>query len=398
MPHVRHRHVTAELKKLMRFSPIVALFGHRQSGKTTLVETLSDRYFTFDLQTTVDVVASDPLAFLEENTKNGVLVLDECQMMPALFPALKEHVRRNKRPGQIVVTGSVRFSARKAISESLTGRFIGLELLPLSWNEIEKDQLSQSVPIALSAKNLEFPLGNKSRISNETIEKFFQRGTLPGFFALRDQSVIEQKFLTQLQTLLERDVKLIFPTTLSFESVRRLASELSRRQGLPIELSEISRSVRISVPTLKRLLIAFEAMFLVRRIPTLGGEKKEIIYFEDQGEANFLSRLSPDSPIAFELFVYQMLRCQWMYRPELRIQLSQWRTRNGAQIPFVLMGPKGKLAIIPVLEENPPPQAIGSAGSFLKAHPDAKVIYVHLGKKDFNLSANQRSVSIAKLL
>lgn len=398
MPHLRSRHIATEIKDLLSLSPIVALFGHRQSGKTTLVEGISKKYFTLDLQSTIDTIAQDPVAFLDVNTQGETLILDECQLMPALFPALKEHVRKNKRPGQILLTGSVRFSGRKAIQESLTGRFIGTELLPFSWNEIEKEALSNTVCTMINAKNLEFHIKNSHNINYKTIENFIAHGTLPGFFSLRKRNVVQQKFATQIQTLLERDVKLLVPTTLPFETIRRLGADLSRRQGNPIDLSEVSRSTRISTPTVKKLLGAFESMFMIRSIPNLGDEKKQSYYFEDQGEANYLSPISTESLKAFELFTYQMLRCQWMYRPELAVQLYQWRTRNGAFIPLVLICPKGKLAIIPSFEEHPTPQSIGSAGSFLRAHPSAKVIYVHNGKKDFCLSANQRSLPISTLL
>lgn len=398
MPHLRNRHILANLKELMRFSPIVALFGHRQAGKSTLVESLTDRYFTLDLQSTVDVISQDPLAFLEANTKNGPLVLDECQLMPALFPALKEHVRKNKKPGQIILTGSVRFTGRKAIKESLTGRFIGTEILPFSWNEIEKEKLSNAAITALTAKNLEYAINKDYRISQSSIEKFLDHGSLPGFFALREKNIRKQKFLTQMQTLFERDIKLLVQTTLSFESIRRLGTELSRKQGAPINVAELVRSTRISAPTLKKLLNAMELMFMIRIVRNLGNEKSDSFYFEDQGEANFLSPIAPDSLKAIELFTYQMLRCQWMYRPELEVELYQWRTRNGAFIPLILSGPKHKLAIIPSGEENPSPQSIGSAGSFLRVFPQAKVLYLHLGKKDYCLSANQRSLPLGKLL
>lgn len=398
MPHLRKRHVLAEIKELLKFSPIVALFGHRQSGKTTLVESLGDPYFTLDLQSNADTIAQDPLAFLEANTKSGLLILDECQLMPSLFPALKEHVRKNKRPGQIMLTGSVRFSARNAIKESLTGRFIGTEILPLSWNEVKKEPLANFIGTALGAKNLEFATKKLASLSTKDLSHFFSQGTLPGFFALRKNSILRKKFLTQLQTLFERDVKLIFPTTLSFESIRGLGAELSRTQGEPLDLTQLARATRISTVTIKKLLLAFEAMFMIRMVPSLGGEKKSSLYFEDQGEANFLSNIAPGSLRAFELFTYQMLRCQWIYRPDLQVDLYQWRTRNGAYVPLVLMGKTGKLAIVPSLEEHPTPQSIGSAGSFLRAHPGAKVLYVHPGKKDFCLSANQRSLPLAALL
>ena len=56
--------------------------------------------------------------------------------MPELFPALKEFVRLHKKPGQFLLTGSVRFSSRKANGESLTGRIVTIKIPPLGSGEI----------------------------------------------------------------------------------------------------------------------------------------------------------------------------------------------------------------------------------------------------------------------
>ena len=64
--------------------------------------------------------------------------IDECQLAPALFTALKLRVQAFKKTGQFVLSGSVRFTSRKAIRESLTGRIFNLELLPLTISEANR--------------------------------------------------------------------------------------------------------------------------------------------------------------------------------------------------------------------------------------------------------------------
>ena len=108
--------------------------GHRQVGKTTLLESVAKQYYTLDRQLDFDIIQSDPETFLSQSRSR--CGLDEVQMMPSLFPALKEQVRKNKTPGQFLLSGSVRFTSRKAIQESLTGCIIYLELLPLSISEL----------------------------------------------------------------------------------------------------------------------------------------------------------------------------------------------------------------------------------------------------------------------
>lgn len=114
MPHLRVRYLERELFKLLGFSPLVGVLGHRQVGKTTLVASLGKEYFSLDLRTTHDEISADPFGFLS-SVKKCPTVLDECQTLPELFPALKEFVRKNKKPGSFLLTGSVRFTSRKAI-------------------------------------------------------------------------------------------------------------------------------------------------------------------------------------------------------------------------------------------------------------------------------------------
>jgi hypothetical protein len=79
-------------------------------------------------------------------------------------------------------------------------------------------------------------------------------------------------------------------------------------------------------------------------------------------------------------FLYANLRCQIHYRPELNGTLFQYRTRSGVLVPLCFRLPKGVVGIIPILEDYPTPQAIGSGSSFLRKYPDGKVIFASQGK------------------
>ncbi|MCM2276591.1 MAG: AAA family ATPase [Oligoflexia bacterium] len=126
-------------------------------GKTTLAQQQGDRYFTFDLKANQNLALADSSGFLEAN-KSHPLILDECQLVPDLFPAIKEQVRLTQAPGQFLLTGSVRFSSRKAIRESLTGRIISFELLPMDLSEAEGRPLPDAIPRLLAAKTTELDL------------------------------------------------------------------------------------------------------------------------------------------------------------------------------------------------------------------------------------------------
>lgn len=87
MAHIRLRHVEDNFSTLMRFSPIVGIFGHRQVGKTTFAAQKAAAYWTLDDEATQAVISSAAARFLRTQ-KQFPVVVDECQMAPKLFPAL----------------------------------------------------------------------------------------------------------------------------------------------------------------------------------------------------------------------------------------------------------------------------------------------------------------------
>ncbi|MCM2323751.1 MAG: AAA family ATPase, partial [Oligoflexia bacterium] len=144
MPHSRKRYLRELLLHALRHSPLVGVLGHRQVGKTTLLQQLTENYLSFDDEAVLERVSRNAKDFLSNEaapSKTSPIALDESQLAPSLFPALKELVRRSPRPGQYLLSGSVRFTSRKAIRESLTGRIINFELHPMSIAELESRPL-----------------------------------------------------------------------------------------------------------------------------------------------------------------------------------------------------------------------------------------------------------------
>jgi predicted AAA+ superfamily ATPase len=193
-------------------------------------------------------------------------------------------VRVHKKPGQFLLTGSVRFSSRKAIRESLTGRTVNWELLPMDLSESHSAPLPDAIPRLLTGRHIDFRLKDASYFSAKVYEQALSQGGLPGVFVIRDSSIRKQRFETQIETLLERDLRLLVQTSLEYRTLRNLLSVLAARQGLPLEFSEVSRSARISVPALRRVLAALEAMFLIRMIDTEGSRRRPVLFLKTKGK------------------------------------------------------------------------------------------------------------------
>ena len=141
MPHQRARYVSASFLRALTHSPIVGVLGQRQVGKTTLVSSLANESVSLDVAKNLEFANQNPDLFLEN--RSFPLGIDEAQLSPSLFPALKEWVRVHPKKGQVILTGSVRFTSRKAIRESLTGRIANVEVLPFTVSELKERPLPQ---------------------------------------------------------------------------------------------------------------------------------------------------------------------------------------------------------------------------------------------------------------
>ena len=137
MSHFRKRYLNPLLIAAIKSSPLVGVIGMRQVGKTTLLQTIKKaKYTTLDEIDQLELSRLNPKMYLNQ-FQGEITIIDECQKSPEIFSLLKIKVHENKRPGQFLLTGSIRFTSKKSISESLTGRIITLELIPLTLSETQ---------------------------------------------------------------------------------------------------------------------------------------------------------------------------------------------------------------------------------------------------------------------
>ncbi len=114
-------------------SPAVVLLGPRQCGKSTLakyVQKLLKGSIYLDLENYTDLVKlSDPLLFFEGHVDH-LVIIDEVQLRPDLFPVLRTILDKNGNNGQLLLRGSASRDLIKQSSETLAGRILYLELTP----------------------------------------------------------------------------------------------------------------------------------------------------------------------------------------------------------------------------------------------------------------------------
>ena len=379
MPHERRRHLTAVLEHLAKLSPLVGLLGHRQVGKTTLLEAISRHYLSLDDETHVNAANSDPKAFVAAHRFLGTAI-DECQLSPKLFPALKERVRLDKRPGQFYLSGSVRFTSKKMIQESLTGRIMSVELLPMTLSELDRQPLPEHLSRLFRVRRWEdsgFGIlgarehGRRMRL----IEQYEVRGGLPGACFIRQEKLRALKLMQQLETILDRDLRQVQATTLTLPDLLRYVRRLADNDGDPIQYQALKRATGITPPTQKKLLFALEATFILRHVPLEGDFHGSALFFEDHAEASVLAQtpITPDR--RWEGLVYRNLREQVFYQLGENVSFFQYRTRGGARVPFAIRSAESTLGFIPLLGA-PTRMAIAAAQSFLRKYVNGRVILI----------------------
>lgn len=386
MPHFRPRHAKALFDNLKAFSPLVGVFGHRQVGKTTFLEQVCNSYSTFDDRATLAAAKIDAPAFLRAMGRIPAGI-DECQLCEDLFPALKEHVRKHKQPGQIVLSGSVRFYSRQAIRESLTGRIASLDMLPLVLTELCQLERAR-IPLKLMEKEsfgAEWESeGEKKayRDHRKAMDTYLEQGGLPGICFMRNEKLRVERIREQLTLLLDRDLRLVYPSSVPFTQILDYVSNLAMSEGEPVQTTRLRKNTGISEVTQKRLLYALENIFVLRQFSIEGNRKGVCIYFEDQGEHGALLEGKADPLKEFEGLVYRNLRASFFYETGLGFRFFQFRDTPDVRIPFAVRSKIGCLGILPILENAPTRKHLRMAHRFLQRYSPATVLVVTNGVRE----------------
>ena len=131
--------LTTHLKSAVRRSRIIALLGPRQCGKTTLAKSFAKNYSAkaayYDLENTEDsALLKNPQTVL--GAGKGLVIIDEIQRRPDLFPILRVLADRKPIPSKFLILGSASPELIRKSSESLAGRIEFIEMGGFSLNEV----------------------------------------------------------------------------------------------------------------------------------------------------------------------------------------------------------------------------------------------------------------------
>ncbi|MCB9266789.1 MAG: ATP-binding protein [Lewinellaceae bacterium] len=270
-----------QVKDLIRIFPVTAILGPRQAGKTTLAKTFQPDYI-FDLENPRGLaVMENPQLALEG--LEGLIMIDEVQRKPELFPLLRFLVDNNSRQRYLIL-GSASSNLRQQSGESLAGR-IGYHYL--------------------TGFNL-------AETGLENLNALWLRGGFPrSYLSLtdRDSMAWRSNFIS---TFLEKDLAALGITVPS-SVMYRFWVMLSHYHGQTLNYSELSRSFGISDKTVKHYISVLEDTFMVRILmPWHANVGKRLVkspklYLRDSGIFHALQ----DITTLFELKTNPKLGASW---------------------------------------------------------------------------------------
>jgi predicted AAA+ superfamily ATPase len=368
------------LQARLQNNPVVALLGPRQCGKTTLANQFASkrsasRIHIFDCEDPRDLARLDnPMMALEP--LKGVVIVDEIQRRPELFPALRV-LADQTQSRRFLILGSASRDLISQSSETLAGRISFVELGGFALHDIKK----------------------------RDYRKLWLRGGFPRSFLAGDEKISAQWREDFIRTFLERDIPNL-GIRIPAPMLRRFWTMLSHYHGQVFNASELGRSLGTADTTVKRYLDILSGTFLVRQLqPWFYNTKKRLvkrpkIYFRDSGLLHSLMSVTSEK----ELFNHPRLGASWegfaLEQISVRLNLREeeaffWGTHTGAELDLVFQR-KGQLWGVEV-KYNEAPAITRSMRSAVTELNLAHLWVVYPGDKTYSLEKNITAVGFNSL-
>jgi len=348
------------IREYLGYFPCVVLVGARQTGKSTLIEMVGEGRESFDLENRADhrQIALDPDLFLRLNDRP--IAIDEAQLLPELFPALRVAIDRDRRNyGKYLLSGSSSPALLNAISESLAGRVGIIEIAPFSFSETQGIS-NPNVLKLFSGHCTPEEIMQLSPADDTALDPLVETYWLEGGYPepwLRDTGRFRAVWYEQyIKTYIERDIARLFPG-LNATRFHRFVELLAGCSGSIINYSNIARLLDVSQPTAKDYFRIAHGTFLWRTLPAFSKKISKRIsrhprgYLRDSGLLHHLLQI----PGHRRLLAHSQMGASWegLVIEEILRSLNAagipysacyYRTSSGAEVDLVI---EGKFGLIP---------------------------------------------------
>jgi predicted AAA+ superfamily ATPase len=368
------------VRRLLRQFPVVAILGARQVGKTTLAGEVrkgwNERH-AFDLESPADLGRlTDPDLALRP--LKGLVVLDEIQRKPDLFPLLRVLADRRPIRTRFLILGSASPEMLRQGNESLAGRIAYYPLDGFSLQEVG--------------------------VANH--EKLWLRGGFPDSYLASSNAksvAWRQQFVS---TFLERDIPQL-GIQVGAATLRRFWTMLAHYHGQVWNASEFGRSFGVSDTTVRHYLDILTSAFVVRQLQPWHEnlKKRQVkspkVYLSDSGILHSLLGLSSKADVdahpklgaSWEGFV----TCQVVSR--LNVQPHEcffWATHAGAELD--LLAVRGRKRWGFEIKRTSAPAITPSMRTALADLKLQRLFVIHAGEHSFDMAKNMRAIALRHLL
>ncbi|MFT5206898.1 MAG: putative AAA+ superfamily ATPase [Candidatus Omnitrophota bacterium] len=367
------------IKERFDSSQAVAILGPRQCGKSTLarqyLNSQKRKVHFFDLENPQDLAQLDnPLIALE--SLNGLIVIDEIQRSPELFPVLRVLLDNNKK-NKYLILGSASRELIKQSSETLAGRISYIEIGGFCLDEVQKTKTND----------------------------LWLRGGFPRSFLAKNNATSTQWRSDFISSFLERDIP-----NLGFDipprTLRKLWTMLSHYHGQLLNSSEIGKSMNLSHNTIRKYLDILSGTYVIRQLhPWFYNTKKRLIkapkiYVRDSGLLHNLLTIdtkqqlvsNPKCGSSWEGFALEQVIHALRLRDE---DVFFWGVHEQAELDMVFKK-SGNLYGVEFKFQDAP-RMTSSIQSALKSLPLKHIWVVYPGAKNYALGANVSVISINSL-
>jgi predicted AAA+ superfamily ATPase len=324
----RRAHINAIQTALENY-PVTALLGPRQCGKSTISRTIAEIYkaqkgvsvHSFDLEDIYDLQRLSNIKLALDHLE-GLIIIDEIQLKPELFPYLRVLADRYPDRRYLILGSASRDLIEKA-SETLAGRIEYIELTPFSLTEIPHQQ------------------------------KLLQLGGFPRSILATDADVSFNWRKSYIQSYLERDLP-FFGIKLPTVDLYRFWIMVANYHGQLVNFSEIGCVLGLSDQTIRRYISILQQTFMVRCLQPwfVNIPKRQVktpkLYLRDSGIYQALLDIRPNEldahpkkGAAWEGFAIEEIIRLYKARPE---ECFFWRSSQGAELDLLIVRGEKKIA------------------------------------------------------
>ena len=376
----RPDHLELVRSRLRRF-PVVALVGARQVGKTTLAHEIARGFrgtsTLLDLERAADLsLLADPELALRP--LRGLVILDEVQRRPDLFPTLRVLADRRPLPARFLVLGSASPALLRQASESLAGRISFHELPGLSLAEVGARRL----------------------------DRLWLRGGFPRSFIARTESESVEWRREFVRTFLERDLPQL-GALVPAPTLGRFWAMLAHAHGNVWNGSEFGRAFGVAHTTVLRYLDLLSAAFVVRQLPPWSENlaKRQVkspkVYVADSGLLHTLLDVGKQADLvrhpkvgaSWEGFGIQAVVDRLGARPD---ECYFWGTYSGAELDLLVV--RGSLRLGFELKRTVAPTITPSMRIACENLRLKRLDVIHAGDRTVDLAKGIRAVALGRLL